>query len=301
MREIVIISGKGGTGKTSITAALAFVAGEEAVIADCDVDASDMHLLLKPDVLKREPFYSGYKALIDSNKCVSCDKCRSVCRFNAVVKKEDKYTIDPVECEGCSYCSHICPSQAITMEEQNVGEGYLGKTLAGSLMSYAKLGIGAGNSGKLVAKVKQEAKNAASAKGCRYILIDGSPGIGCPVIASLSGADYAVIVTEPTISGFSDMRRVIDLASRFNIPLGCIINKADINPDVAEQIKKYIEAEKIALIDTISYDDDFHRAITEGVSLVLYNPYKWASRIHLIWKRIRDGMSDDRYGERIIG
>jgi MinD superfamily P-loop ATPase len=285
MKEIVIISGKGGTGKTSVAAALAFVAGK-VIMADCDVDAADLHLILKPDILEREDFYSGVKAEIKIDKCTSCGLCEQVCRFNAISHKQDFYKVDPLDCEGCGYCYHVCPVNAIILPEQKVGECYVSQTRIDCKLVHAKLGIGADNSGKLVARVKKKAKQRAELDNLDFILVDGSPGIGCPVISSLSGADFALLVTEPTLSGLSDLKRVWQLAKKFNIPGGCIINKADLNPVLTNQTEEFLKAEGLLHIDNLPYDEDFHQAITLGKSLVEYNPAKWHPTFNKIWNII---------------
>ncbi len=290
MKEIVVISGKGGTGKTSLALALSFILGPEAVIADCDVDAPDMHLILKPQIISREEFKSGYKAVIDSTKCSKCNLCQEICRYGAVIVESGNYTVNKMECEGCSYCYHVCPEKAVRMEEQTVGEWFLSEIRTDSWLSHSQLGIGADNSGKLVAKVKKEAKEAAETREIEYILVDGSPGIGCPVISSLSGANYALIVTEPSLTGFSDMKRVAELTKQFFIPMGCIINKADLNKDITNKIINYLKTEEVELIDCLDYDDDFHQALINSKSIIELNPYKWTSRIYMIWNRVRNGI-----------
>ncbi|MCK5170024.1 MAG: 4Fe-4S binding protein, partial [Bacteroidales bacterium] len=187
MKEIVVISGKGGTGKTSVTASLAVLAGNDTIVADCDVDAADMHLLMKPVIEKSENFFSGVIAKIDEDKCTNCGICADVCRFNAISIINNQHTVNTLNCEGCGYCEKVCPVEAISMHEQNVGDWYISKTKVENILVHAKLGIGAENSGKLVAKVKNEAKRLAKENNKDYIIIDGSPGIGCPVVSSLSG------------------------------------------------------------------------------------------------------------------
>ena len=286
MREIVIISGKGGTGKTSIAGALAFVAKDRVIMADCDVDAADLHLILQPKIVHREDFFSGVKAEINSLLCNGCNLCHEVCRFKAVKVIDSDYSIDKLKCEGCGYCSYVCPEKAIELKEQKVGECFTSETRAGSMLVHARLGIGADNSGKLVAKVKKEARLLTEREGNQYILIDGSPGIGCPVISSLSGADFALIVTEPTRSGLHDMLRVWELSQKFNIPTGCIVNKADLNRDITCKIEQFLEREGIKYIEALSYDDDFQRAITNGLSITELNPSKWEPIFQAIWNKL---------------
>ena len=271
MKEIVVISGKGGTGKTSITASFAYLGGKDVVVADCDVDAADMHLLMEPDFSKSEDFYSGEKAFINQEKCTQCGKCKEICRFNAISIIDEKYYIEQMDCEGCGYCAQICPEHAISMKEQNVGKCYISNTRMNNKMVHAKLGIGAENSGKLVAKVKNEAKHIAEETNKYIVIVDGSPGIGCPVISSLSGADLVVLVTEPTISGFHDLKRVYGLVEKFQIQAVCIINKADLNENVSNKIKTYLSQENIVNLADLPYDDSFTKAMTVGKTIVEYN------------------------------
>jgi len=285
MKEIVVISGKGGTGKTSITAAFAMIAGKNAVIADCDVDAADMHLLLKPDFAKSEDFYSGFKAEIDQELCTKCGKCKQVCRFDAVQKIDDSYNIINLDCEGCGYCAEICPAKTIQMVEQNVGKWYISKIKSEAQMVHAKLGIGADNSGKLVAKVKKEAKNIAQESRKDFILVDGSPGIGCPVVSSLSGADYVILVTEPTLSGFHDMKRVFELIQNFKLPAGCIINKYDVNENISEKIIEFCNNNSIDHIANIPYDETFTAAMTDGKTIIEFEDNTLKKILEDSWKK----------------
>ena len=287
MKEIVIISGKGGTGKTSITASFAMLGGKDIVVADCDVDAADMHLLMQPDWERSEVFYSGVIAEIDQEKCVKCGKCADVCRFNAIPIIDKKYVVNKLNCEGCGYCFHVCPTDAITMKEQNVGKWYISNTKADNIMVHARLGIGAENSGKLVAKVKNEAKRIAEETDKQFIVVDGSPGIGCPVVSSLSGADFVVLVTEPTVSGLHDLKRVYQLVKKFNISAGCIINKADLNTKVARQIEKFLKEEKITYISDLPYDETFTKAMTNGQTIVEYDDGKIKQILEESWKKIK--------------
>jgi MinD superfamily P-loop ATPase len=268
MKEIVIISGKGGTGKTSVAASFAMLVKKEAVIADCDVDAADMHLLLEPDFAQSDDFYSGTMAVIYQNKCTKCGKCETVCRFDAINVISDKYEVNKLNCEGCGYCARICPEGAIENIDRNVGTWHISTIKTGAMMVHAKLGIGADNSGKLVAHVKDIAKKIAFDADKEYVIIDGSPGIGCPVIASISGVNFVLIVTEPTMSGLHDLQRVYELVKKFKIPTGCIINKSDLNNKVTKQISKYLEVENIAHIASIPYDDTFTTSMMNGKTII---------------------------------
>ncbi|RLD54540.1 MAG: (4Fe-4S)-binding protein [Bacteroidetes bacterium] len=271
MKEIVVISGKGGTGKTSLTASFAVLGGKDVIVADCDVDAADMHLLLEPDFQDSEDFYSGELAYIKQDACIQCGKCADVCRFDAIPVTDGKYIVDPLSCEGCGYCARVCPTDAIINKDLNVGKWFISNIKTGSIMVHAKLGIGADNSGKLVAKVKSEAKDIAEDEFKKYIIVDGSPGVGCPVVSSLSGASLVVLVTEPSVSGLHDLKRVYELVHKFNIKAGCIINKSDINKEVTEQIKEFLRKENIVHISNLPYDEDFTKAMTNGQTIVEYS------------------------------
>ncbi len=288
MKEIVVISGKGGTGKTSVTASLAVLAENDAVIADCDVDAADMHLLMKPVIEKSENFFSGVIAKIDEDKCTNCGMCADVCRFNAIPVINDQHTINSLNCEGCGYCEKVCPVDAITMPEQNVGDWYVSKTKIENTLVHAKLGIGAENSGKLVAKVKNEAKRIAEENNKDYIIVDGSPGIGCPVVSSLSGANFVVLVTEPSLSGLHDLKRVYELVKKFNLKAGCIINKYDINKDVTKDIIHFLNDESIEYIASLPYDENFTKAMTFGKTIVEYDQGELKDLIISSWEKIKE-------------
>ncbi len=287
MKEIVVISGKGGTGKTSITASFAYLGGGDIVTADCDVDAADMHLLLKPDFAQSGDFYSGFTAVIDQDKCSSCGRCFEICRFNAINSSGGKYSVNITDCEGCGYCEKICSSDAVTMEERNVGKWFVSRTKVNSKMVHARLSIGAENSGKLVAKVKNEAKRIAEDTGTSVVLVDGSPGIGCPVVSSLSGADFAVLVTEPTVSGLHDLKRVYQVVRKFGIKAGCIINKSDLNPDVTDDIKRFLKSENIVHIASLPYDEDFTLSMTGGKTVVEYKEGRLKKEIEKSWSKIK--------------
>jgi MinD superfamily P-loop ATPase len=264
MKEIVVISGKGGTGKTSITASFAALAKGKAAIADCDVDAADMYLILKPDIRQRTEFRSGHKAVIRKDRCTDCGVCAQVCRFDAVREStvqdaSPRFSIDPVACEGCGVCVRFCPAGAIDFPEETCGEWFISDTRFG-FMVHAKLGIAAENSGKLVTLVRNEAGKLAHEQGADYLLIDGSPGIGCPVIASLTAADLALIVTEPTVSGDHDLRRIAGLARQLGVSAMVCVNKWDINPSSAEAIQLFAREQGMLFAGRVRYD----RAVTEA-------------------------------------
>jgi len=287
MKEIVVISGKGGTGKTSITASFAMLGGKDIVVADCDVDAADMHLLMQPEVLTETDFYSGVAAVIDQDKCIKCGKCANVCRFEAIPIINEKYIVNNINCEGCGYCAQVCPKDAIEMVEQNVGKTFISETKAGNTMVHARLKIGADNSGKLVASVKKETKRIAIETDKKFIVVDGSPGIGCPVVSSLSGADFVVLVTEPTVSGIHDLKRVYELVKKFQIPAGCIINKADLNNSVTEDIIDFLIDEKILHLANLPYDESFTKAMTEGKTIVEFTQNSLTDEIVKSWEMIK--------------
>lgn len=287
MKEIVVISGKGGTGKTSITASFASLGGADIIVADCDVDAADMHLLLQPDFAREEDFYSGELAKIHADECTQCGKCAEVCRFDAISVIDGMHTVDPLSCEGCGYCARICPTDAIENLSMNVGKWYISSIKTGSLMVHARLGIGADNSGKLVAKVKNEAKRLAEETNKDYIIVDGSPGIGCPVVSSLSGAAFVVLVTEPSVSGLHDLKRVYELVKKFNLKAGCIINKSDINEKVTQEIEAFLREENILHIVNLPYDEQFTRAMTNGQTIIESDTNGLKQMIVNSWNKIK--------------
>ncbi len=282
MKQIVIISGKGGTGKTVITGAFAALA-KNKVMADCDVDAADLHLLLQPVIKERREFRSGKTAKIDKKLCKECGKCISVCRFDAI---SESFTVDPISCEGCAFCSFICPEGVIRMEENISGEWYISDTRFGPMV-HAKLGIAEENSGKLVSLVRKQAKELAEKENCDWVIVDGAPGIGCPVIASLSGIDCAVVVTEPTLSGLHDADRVIKVASHFKTPVKLVINKYDLNEEMTEKIEQYCRDNTIQLIGRLKFDKSVVSAMVEGKTIIEYAHSKIKDSIGDIWDSIK--------------
>ncbi len=287
MKEIVVISGKGGTGKTSVTAAFSVLGGPDVVVADCDVDAADMHLLMQPDFNFSEDFYSGEIAYIDQSNCIRCGKCVEVCRFDAITVTNMQYIVDPLSCEGCGYCARICPARAIVNNERLAGKCFISNIKTGSLMVHARLGIGADNSGRLVAKVKNEAKEIALEERKDFILVDGSPGIGCPVVSSLSGANFVVLVTEPSVSGLHDLKRVYELVKKFNIKAGCIINKADINLVKCTEIEQFLKEEGIVHLADLPYDENFTKAMTQGQTIVEFDHGLLKDLLTESWEKIK--------------
>lgn len=288
MKEIVIISGKGGTGKTSFAASFAYLEKENAVIADCDVDAANMHLLLDADFRYREDFYSGEVAVIDEEACMNCGECKEVCRFDAINVIDDQHRVDPIACEGCWYCSRICPVEAIDMKTQKIGDFYLSTTKARNDLVHAKLGFAAENSGKLVTKVKTEAKKLALANKKAFLIVDGSPGVGCPVISSLSGADLAVLVTEATVSGLHDLKRVYTLVKSFNLKAACIINKYDLNAEVTHEIEAFLQEEHISLAAKVAYDETFAKALSQAKTIIEYSNSDLKAEIEQSWQNIKN-------------
>jgi len=287
MKEIVVISGKGGTGKTSLTASFAWLGGTDVVVADCDVDAADMHLLLQPDFKQAEDFYSGEVALIHQEACIQCGKCADVCRFDAIPVIDGKYIVDEISCEGCGYCPRVCPTDAISMEDQLSRKCYISTIKTGATMVHARLGIGSENSGKLVAKVKTEAKEIAEKTQKEFVIVDGSPGVGCPVVSSLSGARFVVLVTEPTVSGLHDLKRVYQLVKKFSIRAGCIINKADLNTEITAQIETYLAEQGIVPIARLPYDETFTKAMTMGQTIVELDEGLLKKTIIRSWETIK--------------
>ncbi len=287
MRELIILSGKGGTGKTTITAAFASLA-ENMVFCDADVDAADLHLILEPDFKQSSDFIGGNEAVINPDKCTQCGRCLEVCRFDAVRfdANTNTYEVDPIECEGCGVCFDLCPEQAIDFPETICGQWYISDTRFGPMV-HARLGIAQENSGKLVALVRQEAREISKNQNLDLILTDGPPGIGCPVIASIGQATAILIIAEPTVSGIHDMERVGQLSKHFNIPAMVCINKYDLNPDQTEKIEDLAKESGIAIVGKISFDQTFTEAMIQAKTIFEYNEDSQASiEIRLVWDNI---------------
>ncbi len=289
MREVVIISGKGGTGKTTLSASFAYLAGDKAIISDCDVDAANMHLLLDANFKKQEDFFSGELAVIDEEICTNCGNCFDVCRFDAIYVKDNQHYIDKISCEGCHYCSRVCKQEAITMQTQKIGDIYVSDIKNNSTMVHAKLGFGAENSGKLVAKVKQKAKLMALQKNRDYVITDGSPGVGCPVISSLSGANLVLLVTEATVSGLHDLKRVLQVVNNFKLKAVCIINKYDLNKKMSQEIENFLKVENIELISKLPYDETFTKALAKTQTILEFDKNsQLANLVTQSWIKIKE-------------
>ena len=284
MKQIVVISGKGGTGKTIFTASLASLA-KNKVMVDCDVDAADLHLLLNPRVVETHEFRSGKTAWIDPDTCIACGECAEVCRFEAIRGADDHFVVDPLACEGCGLCARICPVEVIEMRENLCGQWYLSDTAYGPFV-HARLGIAQENSGKLVALIRQKAKEFAQSRNMDYIIIDGPPGIGCPVLASLTDTNLAVIVTEPTLSGIHDARRVMELARHFKIPVGLVINKWDINPEHSREIEDLCAREGVHLLGRIPFSKRVAESLIRAVPYVETADDEVSAAIRAAWDKI---------------
>jgi MinD superfamily P-loop ATPase len=284
MREIIVISGKGGTGKTSLTAAFAHMAAD-AVICDLDVDAPDLHLILQPEINVREDFYSGHEAVIDPETCTACGLCAEMCRFGAVSNPPTGYRIDPLKCEGCKVCVQFCPAGAIRFPDRHCGEWFISETRFGPMV-HAQLFPGAENSGRLVALLRQKARALAQESGRSLILSDGAPGIGCPVISSLSGTDFAVLVTEPTPSGRHDLERVAELCRHFKIPTGVIVNKADLNPANTTDIQRWCAAAQTEFLAALPYDPAVTEAMVQRQTVTEFSAGGLSMDIRRTWRRI---------------
>jgi MinD superfamily P-loop ATPase len=280
MKEITVISGKGGTGKTTILASLAALV-KRAVLVDADVDAADLHLLLKPQVRRREPFVASQVAVIDPEKCDGCRKCEEACRFEAIRDLQ----VDPISCEGCGVCFHVCPRGAILMKEVQSGEWFISQTRYGPMV-HAKLGVAQENSGKLVTLVRKEAQRIAREGGYPLILIDGPPGIGCPVIASLGGVDAVLVVTEPSLSGIHDLERVLGVSRHFQVPAWVCVNKWDINPENTEKIEAFCQREGCPVIGKVPFDPIVTKAMVMESTVVEYTGGIVAQEIKKMWTQL---------------
>jgi len=293
MKELVVLSGKGGTGKTSIVASFAALY-DDKVVADCDVDAADLHLVLSPRMTSWKAFHGSKLAIIDQDGCTECGRCAEVCRYDAIIQETDpadptrtKYSVDPLACEGCGACVIACPADTILLTDAMTGEWTVSESRLGPLI-HARLGIGQESSGKLVTMVRSQAAVEARERGVALSLIDGSPGIGCPVIASLTGADLALVVTEPTVSGLHDLERVAGVAKKLGVPVTVTINKHDINPDAAARIEEWCTSAGISVAARIPYDDAVTTAQVNGLSVVEHSDGPAATAIRDVWSNVRE-------------
>lgn len=286
MKQLTILSGKGGTGKTTIAAAFAVLA-KNTVIADCDVDAPDLHMLLHPTVVKTQEFKGAKLAVIDEERCTKCGECREKCRFDAIA---EDIKIDSIACEGCGVCVVVCPVDAISLIERISGHAYISETEHGS-MAHAMLNPGEGNSGKLVTLVRQNARVLANKERSNLIVVDGSPGIGCPVIASVTGVDAGLAVAEPTMSGIHDLERALELLKHFSVPSFVCVNKYDINRDNADRIVSYCRDNGIEVVGRIPFDPVVTKAMVHGESIVDFAPESdVAEEIEKMWEEILSGL-----------
>jgi MinD superfamily P-loop ATPase len=282
MKQLTILSGKGGTGKTTITASFAVLA-KNAVLADCDVDAPDLHMLLHPEVIKTQEFKGSKVAVVDKTKCVNCGVCREKCRFDAIT---EEIKVDPIACEGCGICAAICPEDAITLAERVSGYAYISKTNYG-FMAHALLSPGEANSGKLVTLVRQNARILSEKENSDLIIIDGPPGIGCPVIASVTGINAGLVVTEPTMSGIHDLKRALRLLEHFNVTPFVCVNMYDINRDNTEKIMHFCKENSIEIAGRIPFNPKVTEAMVNGKTIIDYSPESdVAKEIEVIWKKL---------------
>jgi len=286
MKELVVISGKGGTGKTSLMAAFASLS-ENKVLCDADVDAADLHLIMDPFILERHDFEAGHRATIDLSRCTECGLCRDLCRWDAI---DEDYRVNPIRCEGCGVCVYFCPEKAVDFPLNTCGEWYASDTRFGPMV-HAMLGIAEENSGKLVTLVRQEAKKLAETGDLNLILTDGPPGVGCPVIASIGGAAAVLIVTEPTVSGQHDLERVAQLAHHFNVPAMVCVNKFDLNPDRTKDIEKYAKRKDLLFLGQVPFDPIFTKAMVKAQTVFEYDGNSEAGKvIKKIWGKICKGL-----------
>jgi MinD superfamily P-loop ATPase len=297
LKEIVVISGKGGTGKTSIVASFAALA-TNAVLADCDVDAADLHLVLQPDIKQTHDFSGGKLASVIAEKCIGCGRCEEVCNFDAAVFAGPAndvvgktYVIDSIACEGCGVCTRFCPVDAIEFEDAVNGQWFISQTRFGPMV-HARLGIAQENSGKLVSVIRKQAGRLAGEQQKDIIIVDGAPGIGCPVIASITAADLVLIVTEPTASAKHDLKRVLKLTGHFRIPTAVCINKYDLNPAMARMIEQHTQQEDLQVVGRINYDNVVTEAQVAGKSVVEYSNGPVKEQIVSLWESVLDMLSE---------
>jgi MinD superfamily P-loop ATPase len=293
MKQLVVLSGKGGTGKTTIAASLAHLASLDGspILVDADVDAPNLELLLQPQVTQEMPFFAGRVAEIITARCIQCGDCDQACRFEAVVSGDGDYWIDSVACEGCASCYYACPSAAIQMQEHLGGHWYRSETRFG-VFFHARLAAGAENSGKMVSTLRQQALLLAQEKEADWIIVDGAPGIGCPVIAAVTGADMALLVSEPTVSGVHDLKRAMEICEHFRVPVAVCINKADINAAKAREIAAYCAQHDTPVIARIPYDEIVVRAMQQGCAVTELDENAVAKELRALWANLSGQMED---------
>ena len=286
LKELIVISGKGGTGKTSLLGAFASLA-KDKVLCDADVDAADLYLILEPEIKERQDFQEGHKAVINLDKCTECGLCRELCRFNAI---GPEFTVDPIDCEGCGVCVYFCPEDAIDFPIKTCGELFISETRCGPMV-HARLGIAEDNSGKLVTLTRKHAKALAEKRNLNLILTDGPPGLACPVIASIAGATGVLIVTEPSLSGHHDMDRVVELANHFQIPAYVCTNKFDLNPKMTETIEDYARDKGLPIMGRIPFDPIFTKAMVQKQTIIEYDGSSNASQaVKEMWERLSSSL-----------
>jgi MinD superfamily P-loop ATPase len=297
MKQLVILSGKGGTGKTTVAAALAHLASQELsiVLADADVDAANLELVLNPTKQEEHGFMGGQLAVIDPEKCIACGICAEVCRFDAVIPGDEAYRVDSLACEGCASCFYQCPEEAIRMEEQRAGLWFRSDTRFGPLF-HAHLFAGQENSGKLVTLVKQQARLRGLDTGAALVVADGPPGIGCPVISACAGMDLALHVVEPTVSGVHDLERIMGTTDHFGVPSLVLINKADLNPARAGEIAAFCAGRGVEIVGRIPYDDVVTEAMVQGRPVTEYTEGPVTEALKGMWSRMRDLILSDGTG-----
>ncbi len=282
MKEITVISGKGGTGKTSLVGSFAALAQQSAVFVDADVDAANLSLITKPELQETHEFRASRQAAIDPERCRQCGLCLELCRFGAV---SEDYTIDPIDCEGCAVCVYACPNQAVTFEERLSGHWFVSETPYGTLV-HARLGVAEENSGKLVTAIRNKAVELAAAQQKEYLVIDGPPGIGCPVIASLAGVGAALIVSEPSLSGIHDLERVLSVCRHFQVPAAVCINRFDLDQTNTQAIEAYCQEEGVVMAGKIPFDRVVVEAVVRGMPVVEYTQGPVSQRIQEVWQRV---------------
>ncbi len=285
MFELTVVSGKGGTGKTSLVGSLSALA-KNKIVVDCDVDAADLHLIIDHEIQRSNDFIAGSKAEVNQELCTGCGICVDYCRFDAIKYDRDYFHVLPLACEGCGVCRHFCPEDAIDFRPVKSGEWFVSKSRYGPFV-HARLGIAQSNSGRLVSLLRQEARQIAAEKNLDMIIVDGPPGIGCPVIASITGADFVLLVTEPSLSAFHDMRRLIELIDHFEIRSGICINKYDINPDLSRKIEQFANEHELDVMGRIPFDNDITRAQVEGMNLIEFSDGQAAGQIKMLWEELK--------------